>query len=381
MEATRKAAEDSLRWQWKNNRAAFVTWLLLRLLVLAAMVYSAVQGEYENVFICILVLFLFLLPSLLQKGLGIAFPSGFQILILVHIFACEILGELACYYVRFPHWDTVTHTVWGFLCAAIGYSLVDILNREDSTHFHLSPAFLAIVAFCFSMTIGVLWEFFEFSMDRLLGMDMQKDTVITSFTSVMLDPTQSNIPILLDNITDVAVNGESLGLGGYLDIGLFDTMEDLFVNLIGALTFALIGFFRFRRENARKIAEQFIPQVAIKKDQEFFQKYSAPEQTVVRRINSPQTVSKVWFSEKASMAIMPTIVTVVLILPDQTAAMTRPRSTAIRRRPETANSRNNTIATSHPGICPTSMNQHIAESTRILSASGSINLPKSVTWL
>lgn len=156
MEATRKAAEDSLRWQWKNNRAAFVTWLLLRLLVLAAMVYSAVQGEYENVFICILVLFLFLLPSLLQKGLGIAFPSGFQILILVHIFACEILGELACYYVRFPHWDTVTHMVWGFLCAAIGYSLVDILNREDSTHFHLSPAFLAIVAFCFSMTIGVL---------------------------------------------------------------------------------------------------------------------------------------------------------------------------------------------------------------------------------
>jgi hypothetical protein len=268
MEATRKAAEDSLRWQWKNNRAAFVTWLLLWLLVLAAMVYSAVQGEYENVFICILVLFLFLLPSLLQKGLGIAFPSGFQILILVHIFACEILGELACYYVRFPHWDTVTHTVWGFLCAAIGYSLVDILNREDSTHFHLSPAFLAIVAFCFSMTIGVLWEFFEFSMDRLLGMDMQKDTVITSFTSVMLDSTQSNIPILLDNITDVAVNGESLGLGGYLDIGLFDTMEDLFVNLIGALTFALIGFFRFRRENARKIAEQFIPQVAIKKDQE-----------------------------------------------------------------------------------------------------------------
>ena len=244
MEATRKAAEDSLRWQWKNNRAAFVTWLLLRLLVLAAMVYSAVQGEYENVFICILVLFLFLLPSLLQKGLGIAFPSGFQILILVHIFACEILGELACFYVRFPHWDTVTHTV----------------------HFHLSPAFLAIVAFCFSMTIGVLWEFFEFSMDRLLGMDMQKDTVITSFTSVMLDPTNSNIPILLDNITDVSVNGESLGLGGYLDIGLFDTMEDLFVNLIGALTFALIGFFRSRRENARKIAEQFIPQVAIKKN-------------------------------------------------------------------------------------------------------------------
>lgn len=152
----------------------------------------------------------------------------------------------------------------GLLCAAIGYSLVDILNQEDATHFHLSPAFLAIVAFCFSMTIGVLWEFFEFAADRLFLMDMQKDTVVTSFSSVMLDPTQSNIPIFVDGIKDVAINGESLGLGGYLDIGLFDTMEDLFVNMIGALTFSLTGFFRSRRKNARRIAEQFIPQVITK---------------------------------------------------------------------------------------------------------------------
>ena len=264
MKKTRKTAEDSLRWQWKHNRWAFITWILLRLFVLAAMIYSTVQGDYENVFICLLVLFLFLLPSILQKCLGIAFPSGFQIVILLHIFACEILGEIACYYVRYPHWDTITHTVWGFLCAAIGYSLVDILNQEDATHFHLSPAFLAIVAFCFSMTIGVLWEFFEFAADRLFLMDMQKDTVVTSFSSVMLDPTQSNIPIFVDGITDVAINGESLGLGGYLDIGLFDTMEDLFVNMIGALTFSLTGFFRSRRKNARRIAEQFIPQVITK---------------------------------------------------------------------------------------------------------------------
>ena len=264
MKERRIATEKNLRWQWKYNRAAFITWLLLRLFVLVALVHSAVKGDYENVFICILVLFLFLLPSILQKRLGISFPSGFQIVILIHIFACEILGEIACYYVRFPHWDTVTHTVWGFLCAAIGYSLVDILNREDATHFHLSPAFLAIVAFCFSMTIGVLWEFFEFAADRIFLLDMQKDTVINAFSSVMLDPTQSNIPVYLEHITDVSVNGESLGVGGYLDIGLFDTMEDLFVNLVGALTFALIGYFRSRGENARRIAEQFIPQVVSK---------------------------------------------------------------------------------------------------------------------
>ena len=259
MSRMKEKRSEQLHWQWENNRPAFLTWLLLRLIVLAALVRAAMQGYWENVFICLLVLFLFLLPSLLEKRLGVSFPSGLQIVILIHIFACEILGELGCYYVRYPHWDTVTHTVWGFLCAAIGYALVDILNREDSTHFHLSPVFLAVVAFCFSMTIGVLWEFFEFAADQLLLLDMQKDTVITRFSSVLLDATSSNIPIQVNHIADVAVNGESLGLNGYLDIGLFDTMEDLFVNSIGALVFSLIGYFRTKSENAKRIAESFIP--------------------------------------------------------------------------------------------------------------------------
>ena len=226
-----------LSQQWKHNRAAFVTWVVLRLLVVLILIRSAMNGLWENVFICLLVLFLFLLPSILAKRFGIAFPSGLQIVILLHIFACEILGELGCYYVRYPHWDTITHTVWGFLCAAIGYAIVDLLNRNERTHFQLSPAFLAVVAFCFSMTIGVLWEFFEYGVDRIFLADMQKDTVISQFASVMLDPTNSNTPIVLKDISDVSVNGNSLGLGGYLDIGLYDTMEDLFVNMIGAFVF------------------------------------------------------------------------------------------------------------------------------------------------
>ena len=262
MSKLKKKMAEQLRWQWKSNRPAFLTWLLLRLVVLAVLIRSVMLGYWENAFICLLVLFLFLLPSLLEKRLGVSFPSGLQIVILIHIFACEILGELGCYYVKYPHWDTITHTVWGFLCAAIGYALVDILNRNDSTHFHLSPAFLAVVAFCFSMTIGVLWEFFEFAADQLLLLDMQKDTVITRFSSVLLDVTSSNIPIQVNNIADVAVNGESLGLNGYLDIGLFDTMEDLFVNSIGALVFSLIGYFRTKSENAKRIAESFIPRPA-----------------------------------------------------------------------------------------------------------------------
>lgn len=259
--------KENFRWQWENNRTAFLLWLFLRLMVIAVMVRSFMLKNYENVFICALVLYLFILPSILQKRLGITFPTGLQVVILIHIFACEILGEVACYYVKYTHWDTIMHTVWGFLAAAIGYSLVDILNREDSTHFNLSPAFLAVVAFCFSMTIGVMWEFFEFIADRLLTIDMQKDTVITQISSVLLDPTNRNLPVVIRNISDVQVNGQSLGLGGYLDIGLYDTMEDLFVNLIGALIFSLIGFFRSRGQKVKIIAGQFIPTAAAPLDE------------------------------------------------------------------------------------------------------------------
>lgn len=111
------------------------------------------------------------------------------------------------------------------------------------------------------MTIGVLWEFFEFGMDRLFHMDMQKDTIVSSITSVMLDPTNRNIPITIDNITSVAVNGQDLGFNGYLDIGLYDTMEDLFVNFIGALTFSVFGYFYIKHRGKGRIAKAFIPTI------------------------------------------------------------------------------------------------------------------------
>ena len=120
---------------------------------------------------------------------------------------------------------------------------------------------MALVAFCFSMTIGVLWEFFEFSVDRLFHMDMQKDTIVHTISSVMLDPTNKNIPITIDNITSVAVNGQDLGFNGYLDIGLYDTIEDLFVNFIGALTFSVFGYFYIKHRGNGRIAKAFIPTI------------------------------------------------------------------------------------------------------------------------
>ena len=143
--------------------------------------------------------------------------------------------------------------------AAIGFSLVDILNRNKRFSIQLSPVFVSIVAFCFSMTIGVVWEFFEFAMDKLFLLDMQKDTVLHTISTVMLDPTGGNHTVIIRDITDAAVNGESLGLGGYLDIGLNDTMEDLFVNFVGAVVFSVIGYFYVKKRGKGKFASRLIP--------------------------------------------------------------------------------------------------------------------------
>lgn len=252
----------------KQRPKVFTVYVILRLLVVAALIRSAMLKEYESMFVCLLVLVLFMLPSFLERKLKIDLPDTLEIIILIFIFAAEILGELGCYFIHYPSWDTMLHTTSGFLCAAIGFSLVNLLNKDNRISLSLSPLYMAIAAFCFSMTIGVLWEFIEFSADRLFLLDMQKDTVITTISSVTLDATNSNTPIVIRNINDVAVNGQSLGLGGYLDIGLYDTMEDLFVNFIGAVVFSLFGYFYVKHQGKGKLVESLVPRVAEDDNQE-----------------------------------------------------------------------------------------------------------------
>lgn len=247
--------------------AVFAVYVVLRLIVVAELVLSILRGEYESAFICLLVLFLFILPFFIQQNFGIQLPTTLEIIILLFIFAAEILGELEGYFITYPNWDTMLHTTTGFLCAATGFALIDILNRNSRIKFQLSPIYVALAAFCFSMTVGVLWEFFEFGMDRLFHLDMQKDTVVQSITSVMLDPTNSNTLVTIDGIHSVAVNGNDLGFDGYLDIGLYDTMEDLFVNFIGAVTFSIIGYFYIKHRGKGKLAQAFIPTLSEQEDQ------------------------------------------------------------------------------------------------------------------
>ena len=255
---------EALKKAWHEKRSVTMVYILLRTSVVLVMLAQIFNRNFENVFLCVLTLILFMLPSTLERKLDLDLPNTLEIIILLFIYAAEILGEIGAYYVTLPYWDTVLHTLNGFLCAAIGFSLLDILNRHNDVRFHLSPLYLAIMSFCFSMTVGVIWEFFECTMDQLFFLDMQKDTVVSAIGSIMLDPTGGNTPIVLKNITDVIVvqadgTQTALGLGGYLDIGLLDTMEDLFVNFIGALTFSIIGYFYVRSRGKGKFAKRFIP--------------------------------------------------------------------------------------------------------------------------
>ncbi len=250
----------------KNNKAAVVTvYILLRLSVVAIMIIQFFNKNYNDVFLCMLTLVMFLVPGFIERRLQIEMPNALQIVVLLFIYAAEILGEIRGFYLSYPYWDTMLHTLNGFLMAAIGFSLIDILNRIEKIHFKLSPLFVAIVAFCFSMTIGVMWEFFEFGMDQYTLTDMQKDTMYQTVSTVMIHPEGKNIPVVIEDIEKTVISGSINGIkqdivvkNGYIDLGIYDTMEDLWVNFLGAFVFSVLGWLYIKTRGKGSLIKHFI---------------------------------------------------------------------------------------------------------------------------
>ena len=251
----------------KDQKGVFILYSILRLLVVLIAIRTIMLHNYEATVTCLLVLALFFVPSLLEETLKIKIPPLLEGIIYCFIFAAEILGELGHFYTQFPIWDTMLHTLNGFLFAAVGFSTVDLLNRT-SKNVNLSPLYLTMVAFCFSMTIGVLWEFFECGADIFLGQDMQKDFIVDHFQSVKLDPTNSQQVIHVDDITGTVIqtaSGKTFTIdGGYLDIGILDTMKDLLVNFIGAVVFCSFGFAFLKHGEKRKVASHVVEGLRLK---------------------------------------------------------------------------------------------------------------------
>lgn len=257
-------AQKMIKMAYKETkRSSLAIYLILRFLVVICMILQVIRGDLNNALLCLLSLVLLFAPLFIQNKYEITLPDSLEISIYLFIFSAEILGEINNFYGIIPHWDTCLHTINGFLATAVGFSLVDLLNK-NSKDINLSPFYLCLVAFCFSMTIGILWEFFEYGGDKLVKFDMQKDTLITNISSVYINPDNENKPVVVDNIGKTEIfdkDGKLLYVidGGYLDIGLNDTMKDLFVNFIGALVFSFFAYIGLKNNKRSSVVKNFVP--------------------------------------------------------------------------------------------------------------------------
>ena len=257
-------AQKMIKMAYKETkRSSLAIYLILRFLVVICMILQVIRGDLNNALLCLLSLILLFAPLFIQNKYEITLPDSLEISIYLFIFSAEILGEINNFYGIIPHWDTCLHTINGFLATAVGFSLVDLLNK-NSKDINISPFYLCLVAFCFSMTIGILWEFFEYGGDKLVKFDMQKDTLITNISSVYINPDIENKPVVVDNIGKTEIfdkDGKLLYVidGGYLDIGLNDTMKDLFVNFIGALVFSFFAYIGLKNNKRSSVVKNFVP--------------------------------------------------------------------------------------------------------------------------
>ena len=236
--------------EMKRHKVKTAVYFVLRALTAGVMVVSILEGNWENTMTCVLTLALMLIPVFVERRLRVSLPTVMEGIVILFMFAANILGEIHSFYGKIPMWDTLLHTLNGFICAGVGFGLIDILNRHKRVKMHLSPVFVVLFSFCFSMTVGTVWEFFEFAMDFFFANDMQKDTVVNAIHSyTLLQPLGT---MTVENIKETAVNGQSLGL--------YDTMKDLFVNFIGAVVFNIAGYFYLiGRKKHTEFIENFIP--------------------------------------------------------------------------------------------------------------------------
>ena len=160
---------------------------------------------------CILGVVALFLPNIISKKTKIVIPSNMYIVYILFLYGAVFLGEVRNYYYRVPNWDTILHTCSGAMLGALGFSFINILNKQERVHVELSPGFVAFFAFEFAITLGVIWEIYEFLADGVLGLNMQK--------------------FALENGTQLI--GRT---------AVTDTMEDLIVDSIGAFVMSIIGY-------------------------------------------------------------------------------------------------------------------------------------------
>ena len=174
--------------------------------------FKRLKTDYILMFLqCTVGIFAMLLPKFLHERFSIRIPAGMMLMYVIFLYCSIYLGEVRSFYYAVPYWDTILHTFSGGMLGTLGFSLITILNGTEKVPVNLSPIFVVIFAFCFAVTLGTIWEFYEFFADGILGTNMQKFAF---------------------------ENGEKM-LGRN---ALMDTMKDLIVDSIGAFVAAGIGY-------------------------------------------------------------------------------------------------------------------------------------------
>lgn len=194
---------------------------LIKFILILAIVYDAVTLHYSELFITCLTLILLTYPYFLKKKYNLIMPIEIEFLITFFIFGTLYLGEIHDFYLKFTYWDVYLHTLSGFLLGLLGFVIVNsIISSNDKNK--LTPLFFALFTFSFAVMIGVIWEVFEFFMDQVFGMNMQKS-------------------------------------------GLVDTMWDLIVDSLGALVVAISSYFYIKRKSPKGVIYNLIDKLVTKK--------------------------------------------------------------------------------------------------------------------
>ena len=174
--------------------------------------YGKMKSDYALMVVqCVLGVAVMFLPSALERRLRVAIPGFMYVLFVVFLYAAIYLGEIRSFYYRIPHWDLILHGFSGLMLGALSFSVIVLLNDAEKIKISLSPAFVAVFAFSFAVAMGVLWEFYEFLLDGLLGLNMQKFAL---------------------------EDGQAL-IGR---AALVNTMGDLIVDAIGATVMSAVGY-------------------------------------------------------------------------------------------------------------------------------------------
>ena len=195
-----------------KKKSSMIITNLVRIALILTYIRGWIMQDHSQDFLIILTFIMTYYPSVLEKRFGVYLPNTLQIVITLFIFAAQVLGEMNGFYDKISWWDTMLHATSGTVLGLLGFMFVYLLNKNRESEVNLSPIFVVLFAFCFAITMGVFWEFFEYGADRLMGYNMQKFRL----------PGQD---------------------------GLVDTMEDLIVDTIGALVACVFGWLYIKQEN------------------------------------------------------------------------------------------------------------------------------------